>query len=186
MRAFAFAVALFALPCLAFADAPSLDSAPRSASLLGDETLEASYTPSAAAPLRLVDDLRFGASDAPWPLDHGGALTGEGRQVLALLLGLFVGFGIGHLVAGDKDGFVLFLLVDVAIIVVSTVIGVFAHFYFGYLAMLVSHVIQGLDAYAEAGGPRIIQQARERAVRIASAPGREEPAVTTRVFSLAF
>jgi hypothetical protein len=107
------------------------------------------------------------------------------------LLGLIVGFGLGHFVARDRNGFILFLVVDIAIIVVASVLqfAIFHGFWFGYLGLLISHVIQGIDAYAQAGGERILERTRQSAVRIATAapaPGRDEPAITTRVLSWAF
>jgi hypothetical protein len=125
------------------------------------------------------------------PLDTGGGVSAQTRQVLALVLGLVIGFGIGHLVARDMDGFVLFLLVDVAIITVMIVLGEAVHGVFwtlGAIGLVVSHVIQGLDAYHSAGGQRLIQWWRERAVRVVSSDGdvREAPAITTRVLALRF
>jgi hypothetical protein len=128
--------------------------------------------------------------DGTQPLDTGGGVSAQTRQVLALVLGLVIGFGIGHLVARDMDGFVLFLLVDVAIITVMIVLGEAVHgvfFTLGALGLVVSHVIQGLDAYHSAGGQRLIQWWRERAVRVVSADeAREAPAITTRVLALRF
>jgi hypothetical protein len=120
------------------------------------------------------------------PLDDGGGVSSDTRQVLALLLGLLVGFGIGHLVARDRDGFILFLIVDLAIITISSVLFFATPFRLGYLALFISHVIQGLDAYAKAGGGSLVEHTRTRAVEIAGLPGREAPHITTRAFAYSF
>lgn len=164
-------------------------------SLLGGMSLDATYMPSQSPPLRLTDDLRFGLAGTPGPLDMGGALHrgGGAEPILALLLGLIVGFGTGHLVAHDRNGFVLFLVIDIVIIALSSVLnfavlqgGLF--YGIGGLALLISHIIQGLDAYGEAGGERIIEVTRERAVRLASvgSGGSDAPVITTRGFSFNF
>ncbi len=160
----------------------------RTASLLEGDSLASSFTPSRAAPLRLTDGLRFDRSDLPAPLDGGAAISSEGRQILALLIGLVVGFGIGHLIARDRDGFLLFLIVDIALVGVIVILGWLSPFwYLGALGLFASHIIQGLDAYAEAGGERIIQNTRERTMRIVTAPGRDDALVgATRVWGLAF
>lgn len=164
---------------------------PRAASLLGGVELDSSYKPSTSAPLRVSDAIRFGLEGAPMPLDHGGGLSSDARQILALVLGIIPGLGIGHLVAHDRDGFVLFLLVDIALYALwGTFGGIFGGPLWGIggIVWLVVHVIQGLDAYAEAGGPRIVQAIRERAVELAtrSAPSRDAPLVTTKVFEFSF
>ena len=60
------------------------------------------------------------ASWTPLPLDTGGAQI-QGETPCSFLLGLLIGFGTGHLLIRDQGGFLLFLVVDVAIIVVSSV-----------------------------------------------------------------
>lgn len=163
----------------------------RHARLVGGVELASSFRPSEAPPLRITDALRFAVEGAPLPLDTGGAVSSDVRQILALLLGLLVGFGLGHLVAGDKEGFILFLVVDIAIIVLSSVF----HAAFGWgpfwglggVALLISHVIQAIDAYAEAGGARIVELTREKAIRIADTGSpREAPLTTTRFLSFTF
>ncbi|HZH04291.1 MAG TPA: hypothetical protein VEY30_10925 [Myxococcaceae bacterium] len=164
----------------------------RRASLLEGAELDATYRPSEAEPLRLIDSVRFGRQDRPFPLDRGGALDDDSRPVLSLVLGFLIGFGLGHLVAGDRDGFLLFLLVDVAIVVVTIVLdsviqgGPFG--VLGVLALVASHIIQGIDSYAEAGGERLVQRTRETAlVPLASSEeNRLSPATVTRVFRYAF
>jgi hypothetical protein len=155
------------------------------------ESFHANLTPEG-----FTDALHYGRLHEPLRQEGGrggggGAISGEVRQVLALVLGLFIGFGTGHLLVRDTDGFLLFLVVDVAIIVVSSVfrfaIGGGWFWGLGGVALLVSHVIQGIDALAKAGGPRIVEVMRERAVQVADVSGgRDAPAITTRAFSFNF
>jgi hypothetical protein len=160
----------------------------RSASLLGGLELDATWRPSVLGPLRETDGLRF-TSQGPRALDDGGGLSSDVRQILALLLGFIPGFGIGHLIAQDRDGFILFLIIDVALYALWGVFGFYVHPYafgVGGLIWLVVHIIQALDAYAEAGGGRIVERTRERAVGIASAADPIALPNTTRVFALQF
>lgn len=140
--------------------------------------------------VRLVDGLDPVRTEQLPALDMGGGVGSDARQILALLLGFIPGFGLGHLIARDKQGFVLFLIIDIVLYVAWWVPWVgFKLSPFGFiggLVWLVVHIFQGLDAYAEAGGERLIELNRERAVRIAAAPGREEDPTTTRLFSFAF
>ncbi|MCI0572482.1 MAG: hypothetical protein L0Y66_17135 [Myxococcaceae bacterium] len=155
-------------------------------------TVQAAATPAATAPgldALAADALVGRAGTQELPLDAGGAVSSDTRQLVALLLGLIVGFGTGHLVARDTNGFVLFLVVDLAIITTATILAslVGPPFRLLYLGLVASHVIQGLDAYGKAGGEQIIERTRERAVRWAAAPGLEERGSTmTRTFALAF
>ncbi|OJT24487.1 hypothetical protein BO221_15160 [Archangium sp. Cb G35] len=162
----------------------------RHARLLDGEQLATSFhanlTPDGFMPYgRLHEPLRQESGGR-----GGGAVSGEVRQVLALVLGLFIGFGTGHLLARDTDGFLLFLVVDVAIIVVSSVLRFAVGGWFwglGGAALLVSHLIQGIDALAKAGGPRIVELTRQRAVQVADVSGgRDTPAITTRAFAFNF
>jgi hypothetical protein len=162
----------------------------RHARLLDGLELAATFKPSITPALRITDSMRFGLMDTPLPLDTGGAVDAEVRQALALILGLFIGFGTGHLIARDRDGFILFLIVDAAIIVVSSVFRFAVGGWFwglGGVALLISHVIQGIDALGKAGGPRLVEAARERAVEVADVSGgRDAPPVTTRAFAFTF
>jgi hypothetical protein len=56
------------------------------------------------------------------------------------------------------------------------------------VGLLVSHILQGLDAYSGAGGPRIVEFTRRRAVELASVAGgtRDTPLVTTRALGFSF
>lgn len=162
----------------------------RHARLLEGLELAATFKPSETPPLRLTDAMRFGLMDAPLPLDTGGAVDSETRQILALVLGLFIGFGTGHLLVRDQDGFILFLIVDVAIIVASSLFRLAVGGWFwglGGVALLVSHVIQGIDALGKAGGPRLVEATRQRAVEVADVSGgRDTPPITTRALAFSF
>jgi hypothetical protein len=163
----------------------------RHARLLEGLELAATFKPSETPPLRLLDSHRFGLMEGPLPLDLGGGVSGGTRQVLAVVLGLLVGFGTGHLVAGDQNGFILFLVVDVAIIVASAlfgaVLGVGLLARLGGVALLVSHIIQALDAYGAAGGQRIVEQTRRKAIQVADVTGgREAPPITTQALAFTF
>lgn len=165
--------------------------ADRSAHLVeGFESLAGAATAASQLPVQL---LPFDLEGRPFARDTGAGVDAETRQILALLLGLVVGFGTGHLVARDRDGFILFLIVDLAIVTVSSVfggIGVHLFWPLGGVALLISHVIQAIDAYAEAGGARLVERARESAILVAGEPGGlvpgPTPAVTTRAFAFSF
>jgi hypothetical protein len=163
----------------------------RRATLLGSSALDASFRPSSTPPLRLTDGLRFEREGAIPALDSGGGLSSDVRQILALILGFIPGFGIGHLIARDRDGFILFLIIDVALYVLWgvgwRVLGFGPFGYIGGVVWLVVHIIQALDAYASAGGPRIVQAIRERAVELADlGPGRPGAQPTVRAFAVSF
>lgn len=163
----------------------------RHARLLGDMELAATFKPSQTPALRLTDAQRLALATPPMlPLDTGGAVSSGTEPVLALVLGLLIGFGTGHLVAGDSSGFILFLVVDVAIIVASAVLSSVVVGWFwtlGSLAILASHIIQGIDAYQKAGGGRVVEQTRQKAVLVSDVTrGREAPAITTRAFAFSF
>jgi len=132
--------------------------------------------------------LDYGSPQAP--IDEGGGVSAETRQIMALLFGLLLGFGTGHLIAHDSDGFILFLALDIGIIVLATVLDIVVHtdlfWVFGGLALLVSHIIQGIDAYAAAGGPRLVDRAREDTMVIASRRDRDAPTPAIRFYSFSF
>jgi hypothetical protein len=162
--------------------------AARAANLLEGVTLDSSYRPSKTPPLRMTDELRFGLEVTP-SLDDGGGISGDGKQIIALILGFFPGFGIGHLIARDRDGFIIFLIVDIVLHALWFV-GWGALWWgpyggLGGLVWLLVHIYQGYDAYVEAGGARLVDYARERTMRIASAPGRDEN-LASRLLGFAF
>lgn len=167
----------------------------RHARLLDGVHLAAHFPNTELSPTGFATDaLSFGRLHEPLRQESGGrgggAVSGEVRQILALVLGLFIGFGTGHLLVRDTDGFLLFLVVDVAIIVVSSVFRFVVGGWFwglGGAALLVSHVIQGIDALGKAGGPRIVEATRQRAVQVADVSGgRDAPHITTRAFAFNF
>lgn len=155
---------------------------------LGDLSLESDWVPSSSPVLKLFDPLRFAAQQIPPPLDFGGGVSQDTRAILGLLLGFFVGFGIGHLVVKDRAGFILFLIVDIVIIAVTSPFGYFTRglfWYVGGLALFVSHVIQGLDAYSHASGESLVRAARERSIQLANI-GRDSAAPTSRAYAFSF
>jgi hypothetical protein len=89
--------------------------------------------------------------------------------VLALVLGIFPGFGLGHYIAGAawQTWTVIDVLLLVGLIVVSAVDSgpLYA---LAWIATVVERVIEGLDAYHKAGGGRIAARGspRERAVAL--------------------
>jgi len=124
-------------------------------------------------------------------LDEGGGagVRSDLAPVLAILLSALVGFGTGHLVAGDQQGFILFLLVDLVILAVDIVLLNLTPLWgLANIAFLISHIVQVLDVYPKVmGGSRLVERARQRSIALASAFG-PDPALpaTTRVFGLAF
>jgi hypothetical protein len=100
-----------------------------------------------------------------------------------------VGFGLGHFIIHDQANFTLFLIVDIALIAAQIVLNFIPYIYWiGYIAgvaLLASHIWQGLDAYGKASGQKIVQWNRENAVQVALSEERGVP-VTTRVFALQF
>jgi hypothetical protein len=122
------------------------------------------------------------------PFD-GAAMSQEGRSILALILGLVVGLGIGHLVAQDKDGFVLFLIVDIVLIAATVALPYILApiWWIPNLLLLISHVYQGIDAYGKASGSPLIRRSIENTIQVAGLPGdRMAPAMTPRTFGFSF
>ncbi len=77
--------------------------------------------------------------------DAAGSGYGDDVGGLALLcgiLGFFPGFGIGHLVAGNISGFVLFLVVDIVIAGVFFIVFPVFYFPFWYVASLVAILVE--------------------------------------------
>jgi hypothetical protein len=163
----------------------------RHARLLEGVELAATFKPSETPPLRILDSLRFGLMEAPQPLDTGGGVSADSRQILSVVLALLVGFGTGHLVAGDQNGFLLFLLVDAAVVTAMVLFGavlkVGLFWTLGGLALVASHIIQALDASGAARGQRIVEHTRRKAIQVADVTGgREAPVVATRAFAITF
>ncbi len=122
----------------------------------------------AAAPsAHLVPPLELGAL----ALDTGGGAAGGADPVLALILGIFPGFGLGHYIAGAPwqnwaliDG----LLLVAAIVVTAADLGVLVAL--AWIATVVERVIEGLDAYHRAGGGKIAARASPPSVAVALGP----------------
>jgi hypothetical protein len=198
---------LLASPALAAAPAFRIlhaeDAAPSTVPLLAPEATELPFS-FHLPPLKLQPTGALATTPLPLPPlelpgapdDGGGAgVSGDVTGVLGILLALFVGFGTGHLVVRDRDGFILFLIIDVVIIAVSSVLHFATPFtwlgYYGLgsLLLLISHLIQVLDVYGKAfGGGRILDRVRDTTVLIEQ-PGRgPDPALpgTHRMFRFSF
>jgi hypothetical protein len=198
---------MLASPALASTPALHLlhaeDATPSTMPLLSPEAAALPYSLHVAAPT-----LNFTRADLPSHLplpaipDEGGgagaSVSSDVIPVLAILLALFVGFGTGHLVVHDREGFILFLIVDVVIVAVSSVLsGVFfgAGFWWlgwtgiGGVAFLISHLIQVLDVYGKAFGTKLLDRARATTMEIAlpkSGPDLMLPGGAQRVLSWSF
>ncbi len=128
------------------------------------------FTDAAPAPrAHLVPPLRL----APLAADTGSGAGGGTEPALALVLGIFPGFGLGHYVAGAAwqnwaliDG----LLLIAAIVVTAADLGVLVPL--AWIATVVERVIEGLDAYHHAGGGKIAARVspRDLAVAVGSSP----------------
>jgi hypothetical protein len=105
--------------------------------------------PALAAP-HLVERLRPPSLVMPAALDDGGgapAMDARTKEVLSYVLAFVVGFGTGHLLMGDDQDFVFFLVVD-AVLVVLAGGGPFFLGPIGWIAgaaLFASHVWQVLD-----------------------------------------
>lgn len=192
------AAVAFCAPVLAHAESEtagvSLSSTKlesRKASLLDGQKLDSGGVISENTAFALLDLLRFDRQGLP-PLDTGGAVSSDSRAILALVIGLIFGLGLGHLIAGDKNGFILFLIVDLAIIVVSSIlIWAAGWWWFGILeavGLIASHIFQGIDAYGQASGRRLVEATRQRAVMVADTGSHSmgPPPITTRLLSFSF
>jgi hypothetical protein len=105
-----------------------------------------------------------GAPLLPSPLaalDEGGGAGARGHRVepvLALVLGIIPGFGIGHLIA-NAPSWVIWLVVDVVLAVVFWGPFIYWNGRPGYfpvfnLLILVERIIEGIDAFRWAEGGR--------------------------------
>lgn len=188
------AVSLAATPAPSSASGVSLEetASHRKVNLTGGALLETDFQPSFHSELRLTDDLRLLHGENAPALDNGGGVSSDIRQILALILGFIPGFGLGHLVAHDKSGFILFLVIDVVLWFVGGAFWFAWHGWwlgpFGGVIWLVVHIIQALDAYGSAGGEKLIMQTREKAVRFANSDEGSpvQPAILTRVLKFDF
>ncbi|HEX9049904.1 MAG TPA: hypothetical protein VF841_05160 [Anaeromyxobacter sp.] len=125
----------------------------------------------AAAPAaHLVPPLALGSL----ALDAGSGAGGGAQPVLALVLGIFPGFGLGHYVAGaawQSWALIDVLLLVAAVAVTAADLGVLEAL--AWIATVVERVVEGLDAYHSAGGGRIA--ARAPPAGALAAPGPPEP-----------
>lgn len=121
-------------------------------------------------------------------LDQGGGAgralhtDAETRQVLSFILGIIPGFGIGHLLAGSHDGFVLFLIVDVVLLTADILFCSLAPdplCALGWVVTVVERVFEGYDAYTSSGGARLAQRSVESLLQ----PGRAEACVEAPKFA---
>ena len=181
------------------------DAAPSLVPLLASEAAEMPFS-FHLTPLKVAGAGELLAAALPLPLsipgapDEGGGagVSSDTAGILGILLALFIGFGTGHLVVRDRDGFILFLIVDVVILAVASVL----HFtlvgagiwWLGYnglggLALLISHLIQVLDVYGKAfGGGKLLDRARDGAMLIERAGAAPDPALpaTHRLLRFSF
>jgi hypothetical protein len=113
------------------------------------------------------------------PLAEGaGGMTGDRQldQVLSLVLGIVPGFGIGHLVAGSPR-WITWLAVDVAIL--AAWVAVAAVDPRGpidalvFVAVVAERLIEGYDAFREAGGRFVVDAAGPPPARAFARPVRD-------------
>ncbi len=133
---------------------------------------DASAAPRSADRAHLVAPLRLG------DLADAGSGAGTGNEpVLALILGIFPGFGLGHYVAGAA--WQTWTVIDVLLLVGLIVVGAVDSgplWALAWIATVVERVIEGLDAYHKAGGGRIAARMTRREVVVASGPPVPAPA----------
>ncbi|MHB1844649.1 MAG: hypothetical protein ACYCWW_07430 [Deltaproteobacteria bacterium] len=123
-----------------------------------------------------VRDVKADAAQAT--LAGGGAGDPDTNALLAFLLGLIPGFGLGHfLIAGDSAGGTQWLIIDIIFLVVLIVLDSFIFYgpleIFGLLAdlgWLIEHIFQGLSAYHAAGGRKVVWRDGETPAPEAKSP----------------
>lgn len=155
---FALAVLLFAAPAAALPGRLVLELPAAPPSLLDGGAPAVGLVPELHERLaRELEDLAryLGHDAAPFPLDDGGGAASEER-VIGFILGFFPGFGLGHLILDDEDGFLFYLLIDFVTLAAFIVVDVlfptiWAITVLGWIGL---HVLQGIDAYRTAGGGR--------------------------------
>jgi hypothetical protein len=121
----------------------------------------------AAPRAHLVPSLALGGL----ALDPGSGAGSGTEPVLALVLGIFPGFGLGHYVAGaawQSWAIIDVLILVAAIVVTAADLGVLEAL--AWIAIVVERVIEGLDAYHKAGGGRIAARTTRREPVVASGP----------------
>ncbi len=88
-------------------------------------------------------------------VDQGGGAGGARVEpVVCLILGIFPGFGLGHYLAGSSQ-WTTWLVIDIALLAAAIVVSVLdvpVLTALAWIAWIVEHVFQGIDAYQKAGG----------------------------------
>jgi hypothetical protein len=152
--------------------------------------------------------LAFGGHplDVPAPLDRpslaavavpensqelGAGGDAQARQTLALVLGFVIGFGVGHLIAGDQGNFALFLILDAIVVGVAVVLNaIFIHsgvlYGIAVITLIASHLFQGIDSYSAARPKDVVKQQRDSAIFLVEGPKPNATQVTSAQFSFAF
>ncbi len=132
---------------------PSLGAERAPAGLLSEPT---AWARLGSPEPRLVPDLRL---DPALDLGGGDGMRRSDRAVLALVLGIIPGFGVGHVVA-EVDSWVIWLVVDVVVFAISGI------FWFGpgpdwpgALIWVLERVLEGVDAYHRALGRHFLTRA---------------------------
>jgi len=114
------------------------------------------------------------------------------KRVLAFILGFLPGFGIGHAIAGDKQGFVLFLIVDIVVTAVAIVLTALAPEPVGallWVAWVGEHVFEGYEAYVAAGGSKMVERSARQLMYAGDegfAPGAPQLFPASRAVSFSF
>jgi len=143
-----------------------------------------------ASPALHVEVSRLQLGSQPLLLDDGSGAGGGADPVLALVLGIIPGFGLGHYVAGSSQ-WTRWLIIDVLLLagaIVLTAADIGALTALVWLAVVVERVIEGIDAYRAAGGKSVAGPSRERG-RVALAPpagGLDGPVAAPAVVALRF
>ncbi len=114
--------------------------------------------------------------------DLGGSGSGGGRPepVLALVLGIIPGFGLGHLYAGARGEATTWLIIDLALLGGSIVIWAVAGYPLGaliWIAWVVERGFEGYFAFQAAGGSRRAAAAEPDAGALASLDPRSSPSL---------
>ncbi len=121
----------------------------------------------------------------------GAGGDAQARQTLALVLGFVIGFGVGHLIAGDQGNFALFLILDAIVVGVAVVLNaIFIHsgvlYGIAVITLIASRLFQGIDAYSAARPKDVVKQQRDSAIFLVEGPKPNATQVTSAQFSFAF
>ncbi len=129
----------------------------------------AAPAPQASMPLPRLDLPRLSVDRelVPAVLDDGSGAGDSGmsrsdRAILALVLGIIPGFGIGHVIA-DSKSWVVWLVVDVVLLVVAVAISAGAGSGLAWLIIIPERILEGIDAYNAALGRHFLSQAAPQA-----------------------